>query len=92
MHIGGNHGVDELARMAKKHHPRLRKRFQAIIMAKQGMSAARIARTLGCSGRAVQLWASSYNQGGVDALIQWWKPANGEQPSSVAEPQAEAVV
>ena len=39
-------------------------RYQAVILATQGRSAAAIAQALGCSERAVQKWIARYNQGG----------------------------
>src|SRR6478672_728762 len=53
-------------------------RVQAIILAKQGDSAAQIARALGVSRRAVQSWATAYNRGGLEALHD--RPHPGRTP------------
>src|SRR4051794_34843287 len=53
-------------------------RVQAIILAKQGDSAARIARALGVSRRAVQAWGAAYNRGGPGALPD--RPPPGRAP------------
>ena len=45
-----------------------RRRFQAVILAKQGWTAADIAQSLGCSRRAVKNWVAQYNRGGVATL------------------------
>jgi transposase len=44
------------------------KRFQAVLLAKQEWTAPLIARSLGCSLRAVKNWVAQYNRGGVEAL------------------------
>jgi transposase len=51
---------------------------QAIILAKQGDSAAQIARALGFSLRAVQAWVAAYNRGGLAALPD--RPHPGRAP------------
>jgi transposase len=51
---------------------------QAVILAKQGDSAAQIARALGVSRRAVQAWAAAYNRGGLEALPD--RPHPGRTP------------
>jgi transposase len=78
MHVGGNYTQEDLKRIARRQHARLRKRFQAVIFAQQGLSAMDIANRLGCSHRAVQIWVGCYNRGGIEALTQWWKKSNGE--------------
>jgi len=51
---------------------------QAVILAKQGDSAAQIARALGVSRRAVQAWVTAYNRGGLEALPD--RPHPGRTP------------
>jgi transposase len=44
------------------------KRVQAVLLAKQGWTASHVARSLGCSLRAVKNWVAQYNRGGIEAL------------------------
>src|SRR5262249_2379901 len=53
-------------------------RVQAVILAKRGDTAARIARALGVSRRAVQAWVAAYNRGGLGALPD--RPHPGRAP------------
>src|SRR3954464_10847316 len=53
-------------------------RIQAIVLAKQGVSAPAFARALGASRRAVQSWVATYNRGGLDALPD--RPHPGRAP------------
>src|SRR5947209_8493960 len=53
-------------------------RYQAVILASQGRSAAGIASALGCSARAVQDWVARYNRGGPEALRE--RPHPGRPP------------
>jgi transposase len=53
-------------------------RVQAIVLAKRGETAGRIAVSLGCSRRAVQTWVTAYNGGGLDALKD--RPRPGRAP------------
>src|SRR5215213_11334421 len=73
---------DSLERLQEAAKPRrntpLWPRLQAIILAKQGDSAVRIARALGRSRRAVQTWVAAYNRGGLQALEE--RPRPGRTP------------
>ena len=88
MNVGGSHSNEELETMAKRFHPRLRKRFDAVILAKQGLSARRIAETLGCSYRAVQIWVDNYNQRGVEGLTAWWASRGSKSAAATAPCEA----
>src|SRR5687768_5882698 len=51
------------------------KRFQAVLLAKQGWTAPLVARSLGRSLRGVKNWLAQYNRGGVEALQE--RPRTG---------------
>src|SRR3954462_15215022 len=69
MYIEDHDTLDRLQEAARGfRNTRTWPRVQAIILAKQGDSAARIARALGVSRRAVQAWGTAYNRGGLGAL------------------------
>src|SRR3954447_22828602 len=79
MHIEDHDPLDRLQEAARGHrNTRTWPRVQAIILAKQGDSAARIARALGVSRRAVQAWVAAYNRGGLGALPD--RPHPGRTP------------
>lgn len=79
MHIVDHDPLDRLQGAARGHrNTRTWPRVQAIILAKQGDSAAQIARALGVSRRAVQSWVAAYNRGGLGALPD--RPHPGRTP------------
>jgi transposase len=79
MHIADHDPLDRLHEAAKAHrNTRTWPRVRAIILAKQGDSAAQIARPLGVSPRAVQTWVAAYNRGGLEALPD--RPHPGRAP------------
>src|SRR6516165_1934018 len=79
MHIEDHDRLDRLQEAARGHrNTRTWPRVQAIILARQGDSAAQIARALGVSRRAVQAWAATYNRGGLEALPD--RPHPGRTP------------
>lgn len=66
--------VEELERVSHRQPQRIRRRFRAVILAREGASAAQIAFKIGCSPRMVQLWVKCYNTSGSEGLRQWWVP------------------
>jgi transposase len=57
------------------------KRVQAVLLAKQGWTAAHIAQSLGASLRSVKNWVAQYNRGGIEALREQPRPG---RPRSLA--------
>src|SRR5512144_1167509 len=79
MHIEDHDPLDRLQEAARGHrNTRTWPRVRAIILAKQGDTAAQIARALGVSRRAVQAWVAAYNRGGLEALPD--RPHPGRAP------------
>jgi transposase len=79
MHVHDHLPLEGLQRLAKAiPEKRVWLRYQAIILAAQGRSAAGIALALGCSVRAVQDWVARYNRGGPEALRE--RPHPGRPP------------
>lgn len=69
MYVENHHTIEQLEVHARAiPQKRIWRRFQAVILAKQGRTAADIATALGCSLRAVKNWVAQYNRGGIDAL------------------------
>src|SRR3982750_4484246 len=69
MHVEDRDSLESLQEAAKlDRKTRAWPRVQAIVLAKQGDTAPKIARALGVSRRAVQTWVAAYNRGGVEAL------------------------
>ena len=69
MLVADHHSLDQLQGLAdaillRRHW----KRIQAVVLAKRGWTAPHIARSLGCSPRAVGNWVDQYNHGGIEAL------------------------
>src|SRR3954468_910559 len=80
MHIEDHDPLDRLQEAAKEYrNTRTWPRVRAVILAKQGDSAAQIARALGVSRRAVQGWVAAYNRGGLAALPD--RPHPGRPPT-----------
>jgi transposase len=79
MHVEDRDSLERLQEAAKqRRNTPAWTRVQAIVLAKQGDSAPRIAHSLGCSRRAVQLWVAAYNGGGLEALAD--RPRPGRTP------------
>jgi transposase len=79
MHVHDHLPLDELRRLAGTiSRKRVWVRYQAVILAIQGRTAAEIAQALGCSARAVQAWVARYNHGGPQALDE--RPHTGRPP------------
>ena len=69
MYVEGHQALEHLQGLAQTiPQKRVWRRFQAVILAKQGRTAADIAQSLGCSRRAVKNWVAQDNRGGVAAL------------------------
>jgi transposase len=76
MFVADHHSHEQLQVLADAiAQKRTWKRFQAVLLAKQGWTAPLIARSLGCSLRAVKNWVAQYNRGGVEALHE--RPRTG---------------
>ena len=79
MHIEDHDPLDRLQEAARGcRNTRTWPRVQAILLAKQGDTAPRIARALGFSRRAVQAWVAAYNRAGLEALPD--RPHPGRTP------------
>jgi transposase len=74
--VADHHSLDQLQVLADAlAQKRSWKRLQAVLLAKQGWTAAHIAMSLSCSLRAVKNWVARYNRGGLEALRE--RPRTG---------------
>jgi transposase len=79
LHVHDHLPLDQLQHQAKAiTAKRVWLRYQAVILAAQGHSAAEIASALGCSVRAAQDWVARYNHGGPEGLRE--RPHPGRPP------------
>ena len=79
MFVEDHHPLQQLHDLAQAiPQKRIWRRFQAVILAKQGRTAQDIARCLGRSLRAVKNWVAQYNRGGIAALQE--RPHPGRPP------------
>ncbi len=79
MYVEDRDSLERLQEAARqRRNSRAWARTQAIVLAKQGDTAVRIARCLGRSRRAVQAWVAAYNGGGLEALQE--RPHPGRTP------------
>jgi transposase len=79
MHVHDHLPLKQLQDLAKAiAEKRVWVRYQAVILASQGRSAAGIASALGCSVRSAQGWVARYNRGGPEALRE--RPHTGRPP------------
>jgi transposase len=65
-------GLQELTRAQQGR--RAWKRYQAVVLARQGDTAEQIARALDCGARTAQTWVAKYNAGGAAALGERPRP------------------
>src|SRR3954469_16723314 len=80
MHVEDHDPLERLQEAARGYrNTRTWPRVQAILLAKQGDTAPRIARALGFSRRAVRAWIAAYNRGGLEALPD--RPHPGRLPT-----------
>src|SRR5260221_1683747 len=69
MHVVPHHSLDQLKSLAKRQkQAKLRIRWQAIVLAREGKTAPQIARSLGIARRTVQQSVQNYNRRGADGL------------------------
>ena len=69
MLVADHHSLEQLLVLADAiSQKRSWKRLQAVILAKQGWTAAHIATSLSGSIRSVKNWVAQYNRGGIEAL------------------------
>jgi Homeodomain-like domain len=69
MHVEDRDSLERLQQVARQRcNTPAWIRVPAIVLAKQGDTAVRIAHCLGCSHRAVQIWVAAYNGGGLETL------------------------
>src|SRR4051794_21757711 len=79
MYVEDRDSLERLQEVARqRRNTRAWTRVQAIVLAKQGDSAVRIAHSLGRSRRAVQAWVATYNRGGLEVLEE--RPRPGRTP------------
>jgi len=75
MLVADHHSLEQLLVLADAiSQKRSWKRLQAVILAKQGWTAAHIATSLSGSIRSVKNWVAQYNRGGIEALREHPRP------------------
>jgi len=90
MKVKDQHTLSELRRLCRQHrHARVRIRLTAVLMAKQGLPATDIGKSLDYCHRAVQQWIRRYNEEGVDGLAD--RPRSG-RPRKLSPQQEQSLV
>ncbi len=75
MYVEAHHTLEELRELTRRQQGRRAwKRYQAIVLARQGDTAEQIARALDCGARTAQTWVARYNAGGAAALDERPRP------------------
>ena len=88
MYVEGHQTLESLQGLAQTiPEKRVWRRFQAVILAKRGRTAADIAQSLGCSRRAVKNWVAQYNRGGVAALRERPHPGRPRRLGADQDPR-----
>jgi len=71
--------LDELLQAAKKApDPKTARRIQAVAMAQQSLTGAKIAELMGEDPRLIRQWVTHYNRDGINALTD--APRSGRKP------------
>ncbi len=84
MYVKEHESLEELTQlMDQQKRVREYRRFRAVVLARQGKSAPKIAETLDCGVRPVQHWVERYNKGGAQGLKE--RPGRGRKPRLRAE-------
>lgn len=77
---------DQLLRAVKQaSDPKTARRLQAVAMAQQSLTGAKIAELLGEDARLIRDWVTRYNRGGVEAMTD--APGAGRKPKLPPEKQ-----
>jgi transposase len=88
MLVADHHTLEQLLVLADAiSQKRSWKRLQAVILAKQGWIASRIATSLSCSIRSVKNWVVQYNRGGIEALREHPRPGRPRRLAPERYPQ-----
>jgi transposase len=75
LYVEEHHSLEELQELTRRQEGwRAWKRYQAVVLARQGDTAEQIARALDCGARTAQTWVARYNAGGVAALDERPRP------------------
>jgi transposase len=75
LHVDEHHTLEELQELTRRQQGRRAwKRYQAVVLARQGDTAEQIARALDCGARTAQTWVAKYNRGGAAALDEKPRP------------------
>jgi transposase len=85
MHVEPHHELEALRELARAQEGRRAwKRYQAVVLAKQGKTAEEVAEAPDCGARTVQTWVGKYNAGGAGALAE--RPRTG-RPTTLPRDQ-----
>lgn len=72
--------TDQLLQAARSEsRPKVARRIQAVAMAQQLLTSAKIAQLTGDDQRSIGRWVKRYNRGGLDALVD--APRSGRPPT-----------
>jgi len=78
--------LDQLFQAAKSApDPKTARRIQAIAMAQQSLTGAKIAELIGEDARLIRDWVTRYNRGGLEAMTD--APRSGRKPKLVPDKQ-----
>lgn len=87
MRVQEHHTLEELKQLAAEHRGSIFGiRLQAVILARNGKTAAAVGEALGFCPKAVILWISHYNRQGLDGLVEHHSPG---RPCSLSPRQLE---
>lgn len=79
MHVTEHESLEDLTKlMDRQKRVREHRRFRAVVLARQGKSAPKIADILDCGVRPVRRWVERYNKGGAEGLKE--RPGRGRKP------------
>lgn len=71
MHVEEHESLEQLLKLTRQQkRVREHRRFQAVVLARQGKTAGNIAAILDCGLRPVQRWIERYNKGGAAGLFE----------------------
>jgi transposase len=88
MLVADHHTLEQLLVLAAAiSQKRSWKRLQAVVLAKQGWTASRIATSLSCSIRSVKNWVAQYNRGSIEALCEHPRPGRPRRLAPEHYPQ-----
>lgn len=91
MYVTEHHSIDQLRELIKaERSAKIARRLQAVLLAKQGLTAPQIAKLVPMSRRIIQNWVYRYNGFGSEGLADRYRGGNKNKLDRYQQQQLQA--